>query len=195
MDVNQALAVVIRETIPARVKTKLNRLKELEKLLAKSGKMFCQECQVLDDQICDNCEKHLCDYWRCENCCSHQCSACDEKWVCAVCEDAFCSDHARKTSCGCTLCDWCQSSCELCSEHQCDGQHLIKCEKCKGNVCQDCRAGDRCRVCGTCGYCKQSLSGAQTECLNCDKAIHTDCWKDQIQLPMCRKCLKKCQLK
>lgn len=197
MLVNQALAVVVRETLDASVRSELEFYKKAYSRLQATGKSYCKDCDTIfskDSNICDNCG-HLCRdrYWACSYCHKNHCRTCNPVGQCVICRWSVCSAQQRVMACGCIVCLCCSCNgshkCQCCSSTMCKGSH--SCGLCKNVVCSDCNFGGECRACSSeqCGLCRQLMRGQRHECKICRKKLHLDC-AQKYPLPICQTCLQ-----
>lgn len=130
MYVNRALAVVIRETLPAKLIEENARLQErladLEARLEDSCLDWCVKCQKFKDNgppsdWCAECIAFCCedclDEAESEACanCGYICRKCNPPRECIECKEKFCSNHF--------------SVCRICNQFVCTNEldHFDKC--------------------------------------------------------------------
>lgn len=196
--VNQALAVVVRETLPAEVKTRLTYYERMHAALKAQWRDYCDDCRIIFDRgaLCAKCQQHKCQTWNCSapGECLRRCSRCVRKVKCSFCKRDFCSNHLQYMTCGCQICNRCTAQCESCNGHDC-GASLNKCHYCESKICSSCVTQGGCKLCSQCGFCQQEILVDGETCKLCETDLHDDCWKDEIEIPLCRACANKCQLK
>lgn len=154
MYANQALAVVIRETLPDQIKQKLAEAtaelayfrKAYSGLSKELGKGFCPECGVSYSlkAMCPTCLRHYC--FKGHNCseCWHGCVRCDPSVDCTSCGWNICRKHAKILACGCVLCSSCDKKLKCgCRAHHCKRK---KC-RCNKQICEKCAVDGQCRKC------------------------------------------------
>jgi hypothetical protein len=197
----QALAVVLRQCVPAQVQEQLRSQQTILRNweLATTLRACARCCAVVRlSEFCDGCDQHLCDCTQhhggfCpQHCCSERhclrtrCPECQRAtaWFgCSTCGRRVCDQCSKSDGfvscarCDVRECDDCQGGefCADCQRHLCDG--VVRC------VCAGC-ATVFCGVCGLtewpcCADCKLTLCdecvamqrGALAQCRRCERHI------------------------
>lgn len=193
LQVNQALSVVIRETVQTQLSDELVYYRKLYNNLKRRKEDYCSDCDQIympHREQCAKCKKHRCQSTFCRVCGS-LCQRCSVQEKCDECEDRFCQEHVKLLECGCKICEKCTpKQCIECQKHI----HKSKqCPQCLKHCCSEC-VQETCRACSLikCGFCQEP--GTSINCLCCEAKLHADCWRGKILLPLCLGCVSKCQL-
>lgn len=94
LQVNQALAVVIRETVPLELRQRIAKLEYTLERLEAAGVYYCQGCECVmrgRPWKCQKCGQNLCSRDFCK--CSLICRDCTFLLKCSRCYQILCPDH------------------------------------------------------------------------------------------------------